>query len=482
MFRKTMILAAAVSIAAALHADIRAVTPIAWNGNPECWQMKVHKSRMNNIATNGAAEVVFIGDSITDFWGSKGRNVWNKFFAKGKRKAINLGVSADRTEHVLWRLTEGRELDGYKAKAIVLMIGTNNAGHFPFEEEPPVDTILGIRKILEVIKEKQPEAKIILTAIFPRGATVNDPCRKRNEIVNKELPKFCDGTRVVWCDFNEKFLDARGNLSRELFSDLLHPDERGYEIWASEVIPLIDAALAAAPDEAIASRWPSYPSSYTLEPLMSTPLTAFPASNWWGKRCLEKRNEITAGPKEYDLVFVGDSITHRWERKGGEGVRIFAELKKTYKILNLGYGGDRTQHVLWRMQNGELEGYKAKLFMLMIGTNNAGNNCVDVANGTKRIIETILAKHPESKILLLPIFPRGDSPTHRARLSNDKVNRITKNFADGKRVILVDFNSKLVDEKGDTKALMDDRLHTNEKGYAIWRDAVLPYFRKYVGK
>lgn len=481
MKKKTMFLAAAVSLAAALHADIRAVTPVAWDGNPKCWQMNVHKSRMNHIATNDPGKVVFIGDSITDFWGSKGKTVWNKYFAKGKRKAINLGISADRTEHVLWRLTEGKELDGYKAKAIVLMIGTNNSGHFPFEKEPPVDTILGIKKILEVIKEKQPEAKIILTAIFPRGATVNDPCRKRNETVNKELPKFCDGTRVVWCDFNEKFLDADGNLSRELFPDLLHPGERGYEIWASEVIPLIDAALAAAPDEAIPSRWPSYPRNYTLEPLAATPLTAFPAANWWGTRCLEKRNEIVSGPKEYDLVFVGDSITHRWERKGGEGVNIYAELKKTYKILNLGYGGDRTQHVLWRLQNGELEGYKAKLFMLMIGTNNPENRA-DVAEGTKRIIETIRTKHPESKILLLPIFPRGASAKDRARVNNETVNRITKKFADGKNVILVDFNAKLVDEKGDTKALMDDRLHTNEKGYAVWCEAVLPYFRKYTGK
>ena len=481
MKMKIVFLAAAVLSFAGLKADIRAVTPVAWNGDPNCWQMSVHKSRMNFVATNGPGKVVFIGDSITDFWGSKGRNVWNKFFADGKRKAINLGISADRTEHILWRLTEGKELDGYEAKVIVLMIGTNNSGHFPFEKEPPVDTILGIRKILEVIKEKQPKAKTILTAIFPRGATVNDPYRKRNEVVNKELPKFCDGKRVVWCDFNDKFLDAEGNLSREIFLDLLHPEERGYEIWASEVIPMIDAALAAGPDEAIPSRWPTYPRNYTLEPLSVVPATAFPASNWWGTRCLEKRNEIVAGPTEYDLVFVGDSITHRWERKGGEGVNVYAELKKTYKILNLGYGGDRTQHVLWRLQNGELEGYKAKLFMLMIGTNNSENH-VEVAEGTKRIIETIRAKHPESKILLLPIFPRGDSVKFSRRVRNEAVNKITKKFADGKNVILVDFNAKLVDEKGDTKVFMDDRLHTNEKGYIIWRDAVLPYFKKYTGK
>ena len=463
-------------------AAIRAVTPTAWNGDPNCWQMKRHAEKMATV-TNGGAKVVFIGDSITHFWERK--EPWQKYFGSGRHKALNLGTSADRTEHVLWRLTEGGELDGYEAKCILLMIGTNNSGHFPFAEEPPVDTILGIRAILDVIAAKQPNARTILTAIFPRGADANDPIRRRNDVVNKEISKFADGKRVIWCDFSDKYLDPEGRLSIELFPDLLHPNTRGYEIWVSAVLPLIDAVLNAAPDDVIPSLWPSYPRSYTTaRAIDDQPATMFPNGGWWKKRCLEKRNEIIDnGGAEYDIVMVGDSITHRWEREGGEGRELFAELKKTYRILNLGYGGDRTQHVIWRMENGELEGYKAKLFTLMIGTNNKDGKPADIASGVKRILGIIRAKHPESKIVLMPIFPRGAKSDDARRLANEKVNAIIKDYADGETVRWLDFNQKFFNAEGQlTKEVMNDLLHPNETGYQIWLDAILPTFKEICGK
>ena len=466
------------------YAAIRAVTPTAWNGDPECWQMKRHNAKLKEVAAGGAP-VVFIGDSITHFWEGAGQQVWQKFFADGPRRAINLGTSADRTEHVLWRLTEGGELDGYEAKCVLLMIGTNNSGHFPFDKEPPVDTILGIREILRVIAEKQPKARIILTSIFPRGANANDACRRRNDVVNREIAKFADGRRIIWCDFSDKFLSADGRLSPELFPDLLHPNERGYEIWAGTVVPLVDKVLSALPGEAIASVWPSNPQGYSfVRPAAVRPATRFPDQKWWKTRCLEKRNEIAdnAGA-EYDIVMVGDSITHRWEREGGEGRELFAELKKAYKILNLGYGGDQTQHVVWRMENGELEGYKAKLFTLMIGTNNGDRNPADVAAGVKRILEIIRGKHPEAKVILMPIFPRGAKPDDKKRLRNEKVNSIIKGYADSKDVIWLDFNSKFLEPDGTmTKRVMDDLLHPNATGYQIWLDAISPVFKQILGK
>ena len=477
----------ALSIASA-SAAIRAVTPAAWNGDPGCWQMKRHAEKMAAVAAGGA-KVVFIGDSITHFWESHGKSQWKKYFADGRRRALNLGTSADRTEHVLWRLKEGGELDGYEAKCILLMIGTNNSGHFPLEKEPPVDTILGVREILNVIAEKQPNARTILTSIFPRGADANDPVRRRNDVVNKEISKFADGKRVIWCDFSDKFLDADGRLSRELFPDLLHPSARGYEIWASAVIPLVDAVLDAAPDDFIPSVWPSLPRGYICEePVSAQPVSHFPKGNWWETRCLEKRNEIADnGGAEYDVVMVGDSITHRWEREGGEGRELFAELKKTYRILNLGYGGDQTQHVIWRMENGELEGYTAKLFTLMIGTNNSHHDKsakpADIAAGVKRIIDDIRAKHPESKIVLMPIFPCRGKADDPVRLNNEAVNVLIKPFADGKTVLWLDFNEKFLSAEGvPTKDVMNDLLHPNEKGYKIWLDAILPTFREICGK
>ena len=474
-----LILAGAMSLGIlSSFAAIRAVTPTAWNSDPNCWQMKRHDEKMSAV-TNGGARVVFIGDSITHLWESQGKNVWKKYFAGGRCKALNLGTSADRTEHVLWRLTEGRELDGYEAKCILLMIGTNNSGHFPFAKEPPTDTIMGIRAILDVIREKQPNARVILTSIFPRGRDGNDACRRRNDVVNKEIATFADGKRVIWCDFSDKFLDAQGRLSRELFPDLLHPNERGYEIWAGAVLPVIDKVLSAGADEFIPSVWPSHPTGYVYgEPFAAQ---AVRGGDYWPQRYLEKRNEIVDnGEVVYDAVFAGDSITHRWERPGGEGRELFLKLREQYKLLDLGYGGDRVEHLIWRFENGELEGYKAKLFMLMIGTNNGegrkgGERWRDIVPGIRRALDLIAAKHPEAKTLLLPIFPRGKDASDAIRVRNDKVNAAIKAFADGEKVIWLDFTSKFLDENGDTKWCMNDRLHPNEKGYQIWWDAIKPF-------
>ena len=469
---------------ASSEAAIRAITPTAWNGDPNCWQMKRHNEKMTAV-TNGGAKVVFIGDSITHYWEGAGKEQWTKYFATGKYKALNLGTSADRTEHVLWRITAGGELDGYEAKCILLMIGTNNSGHFPFSQEPPVDTLCGIKEILRVIAEKQPTARTILTAIFPRGADATNFCRRRNDAVNKELSKLADGKRVIWCDFSDKFLDAQGRLSRELFPDLLHPGPDGYEIWAASVLPLIDAVLKAGPDDIVPSVWAANPRGFEYGPSAAAmPISRFPNGTWWEKRCIEKRNAIVDNPeKEFDVVMVGDSITHRWERDGGEGRALFAKLNETYRILNLGYGGDKTQNVIWRMENGELEGYKAKLFTVMIGTNNGGRDTQGVAAGIKRIVDTIRAKHPESKIVLMPIFPRSAKPDDNARVQNEKVNEIIKGYADGDVVRWLDFNSKFLTPEGVlTKEVMNDLLHPNEKGYQIWYDAILPTFKEVCGK
>ena len=217
-------------------------------------------------------------------------------------------------------------------------------------------------------------------------------------------------------------------------------------------------------------------------------MAAFPKSNWWDTRCLEKRNEIVEnGGAEYDIVMVGDSITHRWEREGGEGRELFAKLKETYRVLNLGYGGDQTQHVIWRMENGELEGYKAKLFTLMIGTNNSHHDKHSppegVAAGIKRIIDIIREKHPESKIVLMPIFPCRATADDPIRVKNEKINALIKPYADGETVLWLDFNDKFFNAEGKlTKEVMNDLLHPNEKGYQIWLDAILPTFRKVCGK
>ena len=491
MKMKSIIAAAAMSAVATSFGAIRAVTPIAWNGKPDCGQMKRHVEKMKEVA-KGGAKVVFIGDSITHFWESRGREQQKKYFSEGDWKMLNLGTSGDRTEHVLWRLDNG-ELDGYEAKCVLLMIGTNNSGHFRnFSDEPPSDTILGIREILKKIRAKQPKAKVVLTAIFPRGASENDQFRLRNDVVNREIRRFCDGKDVFWCDFSDRLIDERGD-TKFIMPDRLHPGAQGYEIWYEEVKPYIDYALS----DGKKGKKPLPKNRYSKvntafeKATASLPATVVPTTriegpkhrnarrgDWWSTRLLQKRNQISASRGEIDLVFFGDSITHNWESKGKAQL---AELAKTYSILDIGYGGDRTQHLVWRGLNGELDGYKAKCVMLMIGTNNR-EPVEDVAKGVRRVLDIIAEKQPQAKTLLLPIFVRGEGAANARRIANEKVNAIIKGYADGNKVIWVDFNAKWLDKNGDTKWIMPDRLHPNAAGYKIWTDAVLPYFKSICGK
>lgn len=475
----------AFAFAAGAAAAVCSAESAVWKGGARTWQMRRHAEKLKE-AKGKKYPVVFIGDSITHFWETRGKGAWARYFSSGSRMALNLGFSADRTEHVLWRIENG-ELDGCETKCIVLMIGTNNAGHKSFQSEPPSDTILGIRRILDVIAEKQPKATVILTAIFPRGATRDDPLRKRNDAVNAEICKFADGNRVVWCDFNDKFMDRQGRLSTEVFPDLLHPGPIGYEIWASSVIPLIDDVLNRRPGDAIASRWGNsapYPATEMSACVPSSRIRADlygKAPDRWLERLGQRRSRILSSKGHFDVVMIGDSITDQWGDGGaGKGLTAAEKLGKKYSFLNLGYSGDRTNHVLWRLQNGELEGYRAKMFQIMIGTNNRDKTPSQVADATKRIVEIVRKRHPESKIALLPIFPRGRTPKDKFRVFNDKVNEMTKKLADGNTVIWVDFTRKFLDENGNIpKHIMPDYLHPSEKGRLIWLESMMPVFDKY---
>ena len=477
----------ALALASAAEGAVKSITPTPWNGDPNCGQMRRHNGKLKEIAEKGGAKVVFIGDSITHFWETTGKEQLAKYFSEGDYRMLDLGTSGDTTENVLWRLDNG-ELDGYEAKVVVLMIGTNNTGHRQFSEEPPIDTILGVKAVIGKIRAKQPNAAVVLLPIFPRGAGAMDDRRRRNDVVNKEIAKYADGKTIFWCDFTDQFLTVDGDLSPEIFPDRLHPNALGYEIWAAAVMPYIDWALSSGklprPMNRYASRVRTgamrqrekatiYPVTRLNEQMGKRP------RDWWGERLEEKRTQISESNGEIDLVFLGDSITHFWESNGTNYLR---RLRETYSVLDLGYSGDKVENLLWRLRNGELEGYKAKAFMLMIGTNNGKDSPADIAEGIKAVLDIIASKHPESKTYLLPIFPRGERADDKNRLRNHEVNALIAKFADGEKVEIVDVGAKLVDENGDTRPFMADRLHPNPGGYHIWMDTMLPYFRKTCGK
>jgi lysophospholipase L1-like esterase len=439
--------------ACALFAQQLSTTPTPRDAG---WIKRVERDAAQ--ARKGGWDVVFIGDSITDFWQSHGKAEWAKAFAPFK--ALNLGISADRTEHVLWRLDNG-QLENNQPKLFVVMIGTNNTGHRPADKESTADTVAGIKAILDRLAQKAPHSKVLLHAIFPRGATPQDAHRQRNEAINAEIQKFADNKRVFWMNINDKFLQSDGTLSKEVMPDLLHPNAKGYAIWAEAILPFIQKSVKT---------------SVTPDHRMD--------QAWWKQRFEQKVALAKQGG--WDVVFLGDSITHGWE---GAGRKVWDEHFGAYKALNLGYGGDRTEHVLWRLENGELDGYQPKLLILMIGTNNTGHRPAvqetpqDTADGIKAILELIARKSPSTKVLLLGIFPRGAGPSDAARIRNSQVNDLIKAYADGTRVTYMDLGPQMLESDGTlSREMMPDLLHPKEKGYGIWARAVLPVIKETLGK
>ena len=141
---------------------------------------------------------------------------------------------------MIWRLQHG-EIDGIAPKLAVIMIGTNNTGH---RQDPPEQTAAGIKKILEVLKKKLPRTRVLLLAVFPRGATSDDKLRKINDGINKSIQGFADGKRVHFLNINTTFLDDDGKLPKSVMPDLLHPNEKGYRMWAAAQEPTIKKLLA----------------------------------------------------------------------------------------------------------------------------------------------------------------------------------------------------------------------------------------------
>lgn len=193
-------------------------------------------------AKHGGVDVLFLGDSITDFWrrpSPYGREIWDRDFAS--LHAANFGISGDRTQHVLWRLEQG-ELDGIQPKVVVVMIGTNNTAPTP-DKKTTVNTapevIEGVRAVVQALRVRLPATKILLLAIFPRGESPDNQQRLEVDEINASIVHLADGKMIRWLDLGPKFLSANGTLPKSLFPDFLHPNVNGYEIWAREMKPLL---------------------------------------------------------------------------------------------------------------------------------------------------------------------------------------------------------------------------------------------------
>jgi lysophospholipase L1-like esterase len=204
--------------------------------------LKRHEGFVEIARTPARCDLLFLGDSITDQWRSKGRAIWDREYAP--HGAVNFGISGDRTQHLLWRLQNG-EIGTLRPKVVVLMIGTNNVG-FEGDQKRVRNTAPqiaeGIRANVAYLRRQLPQAKILLLGVFPRGDP-DSPARADVTEVNRRIARLHDGRRVFFLDIGPAFLGADGTLAADIMPDKLHPTPKGYGRWSEAIRPTLARLL-----------------------------------------------------------------------------------------------------------------------------------------------------------------------------------------------------------------------------------------------
>jgi len=206
-------------------------------------------------------------------------------------------------------------------------------------------------------------------------------------------------------------------------------------------------------------------------------------SEFWLNRFDEINRRIEQG--NIDLLFVGDSITHfcegtiyptNSEPHGTVGQAVWDEYYSQRNAVNIGIGGDKIEHILWRLDHGNIDGISPKLIVLLAGTNNAKDNtAAEIADGIVAIIDKLQLKLPDSKILLLSIFPRGEYPNDLRTILANASQTAAARIADKDNVYYMDIAANFLSNDGILSPdIMPDARHPNEQGYRIWAESIEP--------
>jgi lysophospholipase L1-like esterase len=245
--------------------------------------------------------------------------------------------------------------------------------------------------------------------------------------------------------------------------------KRSWRMWTVGLVlaGLVAGAMAVAPV------------ARAQQAAVNDAVVPVPREGNWMRRHESFNERVKQG--RVDLIFIGDSITQGWE---GAGKNVWAEFYGHRNAVNLGIGGDRTQHVLWRLDHGNIDGISPKLAVLMIGTNNSGSNTPEqIAEGVKAIVEKLRAKLPTTKILVLAIFPRGETKDDPRRKVNEAANALIQKLADNEWVFYLDIGPKFLAPDGTlSREVMPDLLHLNEKSYRTWAEAIEPMVKRLMGE
>lgn len=257
------------------------------------------------------------------------------------------------------------------------------------------------------------------------------------------------------------------------------PDQKGAGVYLAPIqLPFKAVVKARAYDRSAVAV-----ASFDAQGGVPTPpATVIPVTqnrNWASYDWEQRHNSRCALVRERKpaLIFIGDSITHFME-----GKEVWRKYYEPLNAVDLGFGWDKTENVLWRLQHGELDGYEPKVAVVMIGTNNQGNTPADVATGIRAICSEIHQRSPKTKILLLGIFPRGEKPDDgRKRL--EEINKLIAAYDGQDGITFLDIGAKFLNPDGTiSKDVMGDYLHPTAKGYEIWAEAMEPALKKLLGE
>lgn len=448
----------------------------------EKWWADRHNEVLEQIHMHPDTSLVLIGDSITNNYDKANppdenfQPTWNDFYAP--RKALNLGFSGDTTAHVLWRLNHG-ELDGIHPKVAIVLIGTNNTGRGQTAEQ----TEIGIDAVVNRIEEVLPQTHVLLLGILPTD--ISDHKTSRDRAINSYLATcYGENPQVTYLDIGSVF-EKDGAINSSIFYDprlpghpkALHPDTNGQRMMAEAIEPTLAKLMGETPRRPL----PSMTDINTaLIPVSRLEQDLY---DWWARHHAELDLQKRMRP---DVVMIGDSITHFWygppEATVQNGPAAWQSVFKGMSVLNLGFGWDRTQNVLWRLRQGEFDGLHPRWVVIEIGTNNLTGTPHARASTPQEIADAIIAicdevqrRSPESHLLVMGIFPRGAKADDPLRAPIAQTNQLlTRRLAQSPSITFLDIGKKFLTPDGTLPvSLTPDGTHPSEEGYRVWADALV---------
>ncbi|HEY9254287.1 MAG TPA: GDSL-type esterase/lipase family protein [Stenotrophomonas sp.] len=468
--------------ASAIAADVPVSAIPADRLDQPGWAQR-HAEVLRQVQAHPEAPLLLIGDSITqNYEKAKAPDedflpTWQTFY--GARGALNLGFSGDGTQHLLWRLNHG-EVDGLHPKVAVVLIGTNNTGWL---KHTAGQTQLGIDAVIATLEQKLPTTRILLLGLLP--SDVSPEKSRADAEVNRYLAeRYGDNPRVAYLDIGSIFL-RDGRLDTTRFYDTrftppagaLHPDTNGQRMMAEAIEPTLARLLGEPPRLPMAQLGRAFNTA-----LIPVPWLEQDSYDW-----MARHHGALAAARNLrpEVVMIGDSITHFWSGppRGvrASGPESWQWLYGDRPVLNLGFGWDRTQNVLWRLRQGELSGLPPQWVVINIGTNNlAGtenartNTPAEVAAGVEAVVSEVRTQLPQAKIILMAIFPRGRHRSDPLRAPIKETNRqLAAKFANDPSVHFLDIGPRFLQKDGTLpETLFPDTTHPNEAGYRIWAQAL----------